>query len=271
MFSLEHKLFDNKGLIWSLWFGLTCKSLFDIEVRQFKHTDLKGGTVINGFPSVGLVSTIAASFLIASLEMDQIAALDSEFFPPLSVVYAKKPKFPARIYAGEQLKLAVFTSEFTPEAFLDRSLGRLVFKWTKDQGCDLIITSVGLPVEGLDEKPQGLEVLGVGSTNKTRRMLQEAGVTQLDMGIIAGIPGTLLNEGRWANFDVIALLVRAYKMIPDTRAAARVVDVVGRLLPQCKVDVEPLIAEGKKIVDRIREARSQVKPIETPPTRDMYR
>ncbi len=51
--------------------------MFEIEVRRFKNMNLEGGAVIDGFPSVGLVSTIAASYIIASNTLDQIAALDS--------------------------------------------------------------------------------------------------------------------------------------------------------------------------------------------------
>jgi predicted ATP-grasp superfamily ATP-dependent carboligase len=48
-----------------------------VEVRPFKRVNLMGGVVIDGFPSVGFVSTIAATYLISSLKLDQIAAMDS--------------------------------------------------------------------------------------------------------------------------------------------------------------------------------------------------
>ena len=58
-----------------------------------------GGTVIEAIPSVGLVSTIAATYMLTNLPVDQVCALDSEDFPPLSMVYKYRPKFPVRIYA----------------------------------------------------------------------------------------------------------------------------------------------------------------------------
>lgn len=71
-----------------------------IEIRKFKDIDLKGATIIEGFPSVGLVGTIVATYLIDYLKLDQICAVDSEGFPPTSMIYVTKPKFPARIYAS---------------------------------------------------------------------------------------------------------------------------------------------------------------------------
>src|SRR5438034_11782807 len=82
--------------------------LADVELRTIKEVDLKGGTVVAAFPSVGLVSTITATYLLTSLKSDQVVALESPDFPSLSMIYAKKPKFPARVYASKVPKLAIF-------------------------------------------------------------------------------------------------------------------------------------------------------------------
>ena len=39
--------------------------LNDVKIIDFEDVDLQGATVIAGFPSIGLVSTIAANYLIA--------------------------------------------------------------------------------------------------------------------------------------------------------------------------------------------------------------
>ena len=125
----------------------------DIEIRKFKDMNLTGGTVLEAFPSVGLVSTIASSYLISTLDLDQICALESEHFPPMSMVYATKPKFPARIYAREDLKLAVFISEFPPHTMLHRPLAKRLLSWTMDQGCRRILSLEGLPKPGRELEP----------------------------------------------------------------------------------------------------------------------
>jgi proteasome assembly chaperone (PAC2) family protein len=45
--------------------------MVEIETRKFKDMDLKGGTVLEGFPGIGIVGPIAATYLIDYLEMDQ--------------------------------------------------------------------------------------------------------------------------------------------------------------------------------------------------------
>src|SRR3990170_2523860 len=87
------------------------KTMADVEIRTFKDVDLRGGTVVAAFPSVGLVSTITTTYMISTMQMDQVCALESEDYPSLSMIYAKKPKFPARVYALRDLKLALFICE----------------------------------------------------------------------------------------------------------------------------------------------------------------
>ncbi len=244
--------------------------LAEIEIRDFKKMDLEGAVVIDGFPSVGLVSSIVATYLISSLNLDQIAALDSTDFPPISMVYDTRPKFPARIYANEKMKLAVFLAEFTPGPQLARDLARTILSWAREQYCSLVVSPVGVP-SGAETKTQlGPEPLGVGSTNRARLRLNEAEIDQLRVGIIGGIGGILLNEGRWSNFDVISLAVGIHKQSPDARAAAKIIEALNRLRPQLKVDVRPLLDQAKEIESRLKVLRKQAEPVEMPHKLEIY-
>ncbi len=43
-----------------------------IEIHKFKDIDLTGATIVEGFPTIGLVSIISANFLIEAFNLDQI-------------------------------------------------------------------------------------------------------------------------------------------------------------------------------------------------------
>ena len=92
----------------------------DIRIYEFKRIDLKGATIIDGFPSVGLVSSIAANYLIKVLNMEQVGIMDSESFPTVSLIRDARPLSPVRIYAGEKGRrgdqIVAFISEFQPPA-----------------------------------------------------------------------------------------------------------------------------------------------------------
>ena len=137
--------------------------------------DLKGATIIEGFSSVGLVSTIVATYLIDYLKLDQICAVDSEEFPPTSMIYATKPKFPARIYASSEKKIGVFLAEFTPAPSLHRPLAKKLLEWCKEQQCTRIISPESLSSEKLclqnKDNTKINHVYGIGRTERARKEL----------------------------------------------------------------------------------------------------
>src|SRR5439155_1574209 len=71
-----------------------------IQIYDLKRMDLRGATVIDGFPSVGLVSSIVANYLINALNLVQIGIMDSVYFPTVALVSDGQPMNPVRIYAG---------------------------------------------------------------------------------------------------------------------------------------------------------------------------
>ena len=239
----------------------------EIEVRKFKDIDLNGGSVIEAIPTVGFLSPIASSYIIDSLELDQIAALDSPAFPPVSMIYARKPKFPARIYAREDLKLAMFISEIPLLPGLHRPMAQTLLGWTREQAAKEIICLEGLPVPTSQTKPG---VWGVGSTDRARSRLEESGIDQLEIGMIPGISGVLLYEGRWIELDVISLVTETQPAIPDALAAARLVEAVDKLLHQVDIPIEPLVEEAERIEKHLAAVQKQAKPA-MEPALDIYR
>ena len=244
-----------------------------VEVRTLKEVDLKGGIVVAAVPSVGLVSTISATYLIQMLPVDQVCAFESEDFPSVSMIYAKKPKFPARIYASTQHKLAIFICEMPLPTRIHRSVAYTLMDWAKKQGCREIIPLEGLPMEG-DGPTGGPAVWGVGSTDRARAELDKHKIVQLETGMIAGVTGVLLNEGRWRGTDVLALLAEARPDLPDAHAAVSLVHALDELLEDVTVDLGPLQQQARQLEEFLQRLKQQAAPAvtkePTPPT-DMYR
>lgn len=235
--------------------------MVEIVIHKFKDMDIEGATVINGFPTIGLVSTIAANYLIGALNLDQISAVDSPEFPAVSMVYANKPKFPARIYADSKSKVVVFLSEFTPPPHLVRPIANTILEWARERKCKRIIAPEGLSTE---KETADVNVYCVGSTDNARAELKKYHIPQLATGIIIGVSGILLNEGRRANFDVISLLAEVRPEVPNARAAAKVIEVIDKFIPALAIDVEPLYKEAERIERYLKVLRAQSKPAAEP-------
>ena len=236
----------------------------EVEICDFEEVDLKGATVIAGFPSIGLVSTIAANYLIDALNLRQIGCVNSSQFPALSVVHTGEPLSPVRIYAGTEKngeKIVVFVSEFKPKPTLINAISEAIMKWVVKKGCKLLISPEGMIVEGKEsEGGQAADAYAIGSTDRARRMLAAKKIAQFTNGIIAGVSGVLLNLGKQSNFDVISILAEAHPNYPDARAAAASINVMA-LIAEIEINVSPLYEESERIEKQLQKFHKQAKPM----------
>jgi uncharacterized protein len=235
----------------------------EIFIHEYGEVDLKDGMAIIGFPSVGLVSSIASNFIVRTMRLERRAAIISKHFPPFTIIHDSVPSPPVRIYAGHRdsekkgercEKLAVITCEFMPQPELIKELSDDILGWCKKKGIATILTLEGINMGGEGEA----KVLGVGTTERTRGMLTSYGVKELREGMVMGISGLLLSEGERYQMDVICLLGSARTDVPDARGAANLLEVVGDMLPEIKLDPEPLIKEAEQIENEMQKAMESV-------------
>ena len=257
-----------------------------IQVYELKRMDLRGAVVIDGFPSVGLVSSIVANYMINALGLQQVGIMDSVYFPTVSLVRDGQPMNPVRIYAGPKKddktdQIVVFISEFQPPPNLIKSIAATVLDWAQDQRCSLLLCPEGLIVdteeakEGqVPEEERPVPVYGIGSTERTMELLKRKNVEIFEEGVITGVAGVLLNEGRRRDFDVITLLSEARPDYPDARAAAHVIETIDRLLPHTPLDARPLYEEAGRIETQLKDIHHKTdrakQPAKLPTRPSMY-
>ena len=241
-----------------------------IQIYELKRMDLRGATVIDGFPSVGLVSSIVANYLINALNLTQIGIMDSVHFPTVALVRDGQPMNPVRIYAGAgrqgREQIVVFISEFQPPPNLIKAIASTVLDWAQDARCNLLVCPEGLIVDSKedDSEDRQVEVYGIGSTDKAMDMLRKNKVTVFEEGVITGVAGVLLNEGRKRDFDVITLLSEAHPDYPDARAAARAIEIIDALLLHTELDAKPLYEEAERIEMQLKSIHHQADAAKRP-------
>lgn len=241
----------------------------DITIYELKKVDLKGATVIDGFPSVGLVSSIAANYLINVLGMELIGIMDSMYFPTVSLVREGIPQNPVRIYAsnrnGDEKSsdmVVVFISEFQPPPNLVKPIAHAMLDWAEDQRCKMLISPEGVVIDREDatageNDEDNVEVYGVASTAWMRELLANNKVEEFREGVITGVAGVLLNEGHRRDFNVSTLLAEAHPDYPDARAAAKIVEVIDRILLHTPLDAKPLYEEAERIESQLKLIHKQ--------------
>lgn len=227
------------------------------EVQTVNGAEVRGGALLIAFPSVGMVGTIAGSYIADALKMTKLGYVVSDDLPPAALVQEGIPGYPLRIVTHG--KISLLTSEFQMPLALSGQLARTILDWSQKGGFDTIVCLEGL-LSGTDVDPEKeVRVFGVGSTEKSREALTKAGIEQLKSGMITGVSGALLSEGELKQREVVCLLADANAMYPDARGAAKLIESLTRLLPSVDIDLKELYEEAARIEENVRAAVERTK------------
>jgi len=224
--------------------------------------NLEGGYLIDGFPSVGFTSAIATESMIHTSQFELAGIIDSDSFPPISVIKDGKPNYPSRIFVNEDLKVGIFLSYLTLDQSMHRIIAKTMLKWAKKHKVGLIVSSVAV------KSPEGKgEIIGIGSTDSARAKVKEAGLKVLEHGTVPGIPGTLLNEGSITGQDVIVIIFYTDGKGPDFKSSAQLCVAMSQLIPGASCNISSLQDEAEKAEEIIKEAETESKHLKD----SMYR
>jgi uncharacterized protein len=229
----------------------------EITIRELSPINIEGGFLIDGFPYAGLANAIATESMITTTsQFELVGVLDSDLFPPISIVREEIPSFPARISVNKDLKVAVFSSFLTPHESIHREVARTMLKWANDHKCSLVVSS-----SAIKSDEEGPYVIGVGSTEEAKKRLIKAEIPILKNGTIPGIPGILLNEGYISKTNVIVLLTKSQETGPDFKAGAEICMAMSKLVPGTACDLTTLLGEAQNIEQHLKQTEEEAGPL----------
>jgi predicted ATP-grasp superfamily ATP-dependent carboligase len=220
------------------------------EIRDVIDIDLTRGTLIECFPSISALALIITNIILESKSgssdwsFDQVSVGTSNKLPSVCVVYYSKPKFPIRVYASAETRIAILASEVPQYTPITREIGKKIYQWTKKKGIERIISIDGFKTSYIQSpREMPLQVFGVGTIESCRNYLQEKRIASLDHGVIKGLSAVLLNEGWYDNSEVIILLGEVRQHYPVFLTAVRVIEVLNQLIP-LDIKIEPILAKA---------------------------
>ena len=240
-----------------------------VEVDE--GVNASGALLVSCFPSVGFVSSIVAHYLVDKLELEMVGGVRHPKLPPVCLVQDGKPLPPLRFYAGEPIcnmelcdKVVLIASEIQVPPELSLPLATSLIDWIVESGVSSTIM-VDSFAHGTDsahsifDDDEGMEsMLGIGSTDMAHELLKEIGLSLLKQGVVGGMTGVVMGECRRRRIDAMAILAESdgeigQGVIPDARAAARIISCMDGLLPAVHLDPEPLLEEAQRIEGQIRD------------------
>jgi uncharacterized protein len=242
----------------------------EIEVHEYKKKDVSNAMVLVSFPTVGLISTIVSNFLVSNLKLERIGAFISNDFFPAAVIENGVPTPPVRIFAGDNVcgpdgscnQLVVMGSELPIGSNALSALADKILHWCRENNCNIITTIEGINSQSsAEETPKTYYVGSNGTANEYLKGLSSSSVEPLNAGMVGGLSGLLLYKGNIQDFTVSCLLAEAHIHYPDSRSAAQVLKVLDRMVPQIKMDPEPLLKQAEEIEEQIKKSMSQIQQV----------
>jgi uncharacterized protein len=211
----------------------------------------KNATIIEGFPGFGLVSTIATEFLIDHLKTEKIGRIWVPNLPPMIAVHEGKVVEPIGIFYNKKHNL-VFVHVVSAAKDVEWQLANAVFDIAKQLDAKEIVS-----LEGIGSIKPSTKSRSFFFTSRKDNVvkLQKITTAELKEGIIMGLTGLLMLKAT-KEFPVTALFAESHTNMPDSKAAAKVIEVLNDYLG-LKIDTKPLIKQAEKFEEKLRQLLEQ--------------
>jgi uncharacterized protein len=238
----------------------------EIIFREIEPLDCSKSMVLVSFPTTGLVGTLAAGYMVRQLKLKRVGTFSSDRFVPTAVINEGVPSPPVRMFgtkrdcAPDELcnEIIVIMTELPIPIDMIKPMSDAILNWCKSKNTNIIVTLEGANAQlQPDQEPN---VYAVATTTKAKELIKKHEIEPLSEGMVGGVSGTLLYEGEAQGKDVLCLLSEANFQLPGAMGAAKLVEIVSRMLPELKIDAKPLFEEAKELEDQLRNALMAAQP-----------
>jgi uncharacterized protein len=207
----------------------------------------KNPTIIQGFPGFGLVGTIATEFLIDHLKTEQIGKIWLDDLPAMVAIHEGKVVEPIGIFYNQEYNI-VIVHGITAIQGMEWKVTDAVVNMAKDLKAKEIISLEGI---GSTEPTAKTEAFFYSSNAKKAEQLKKSGAKPLKEGIIMGPTGILLLKAE-KTMPVITIFSETHSQLPDSKAAAKIIEVLDSYLG-LKVETKPLLEQAQKFEAKLKD------------------
>jgi len=202
--------------------------------------------IIEGFPGFGLVGTIASEFLIDHLKTEKIGSMWLPEMPAMIAIHEGEAIDPIGFFYNKKHNILIVHG-VTGIAGLEWKIVDAVNKIANELEAKEIISLEGIGSNTPSAKPKTF----FHTSNKANAAkLKEAGCDELKEGIIMGTTGVMMLKGRKGR-PVTSVFAETHSELPDSKAAARLVEVLDKYLG-LDVDYKPLLKQAEQFETKLK-------------------
>ena len=200
----------------------------------------KNPTIIEGFPGLGFVGTIATEYLIEHTGAEKIGNIKSEESMPITAIHNSKLVDPLGIFYSKKYNLIILHS-LNPVNKIEWKIVEVLEQLAKQVGAKEIIS-----LEGVASQTQTSNIFYF--SKKNNKKFDKLKFKPLGNGIVLGVTAAvLLNE----KLPSSCFFVETHSSLPDSRGAAKLIEALDTYL-NLKIDYKPLLAKAEEFEKKIK-------------------
>jgi len=239
----------KKAICLHKWFLGPQKIGCDFMGLFFKsNKNYKGYTLIEGFPSADLISSITTKYLIENLKMDYLGHFEHDNTAPIVKIENGIPQHPIRAYVTHKHKLICIISDQIIQKEDLKSYCHIVLNWAKKSKMERILSIGGI----IDNNET---ILGVANNKKNLSYLEKYNIQKIKEGITAGIGAQFFILEK--DYPIYLILV-PFLQTKNYDAAAKAIGLLNKMY-NLNIDNKPLLAESKKLSEIVNSQMKEVK------------
>lgn len=216
----------------------------------------KNVILVEGFPGMGLVGTIATEAVLDYTKAKQIGRIESDKFPALIAVHEGKVTDPLGIFYSKKHNL-VIQHAVTNISGEEWKISDSVLEVSKQLNASEIISLEGIGVLGAAGK-KSAGAFYYTNDPKAKKKFEKISLNPLKEGIIVGVTGALMLKLKTEKQKMSCIFAETSSGLPDSRAAAKIIEVLDSYL-KLKIPFKPLIKKAEQFESKLKNIFAQAK------------
>ncbi|HII15981.1 MAG TPA: proteasome assembly chaperone family protein [Nanoarchaeota archaeon] len=210
----------------------------------------KAPIIIEGFPGLGLISTITTEFLIKHLNAKPIGSMWSRKLVPIAAVHDAKIIQPLEIFYAEKENI-VIVHALSDVRGIEWDISKAIQQLYDMLGAKELIT-----IEGIMSKGETSDIYFYTGDAKKRKKLEDKKILPLKEGIIVGVTAGLVLKEK--DMNIVGIFIETHSKLPDSMSAAKVVKVLDEYLG-LNLDPKPLMEAAAQFEAKLKTLLEQTK------------
>ncbi|MCS6768436.1 MAG: PAC2 family protein [Candidatus Nitrosocaldus sp.] len=233
-----------------------------MKVVEYDGMKIRSPYIFVGLPDVGLVGSIAVSYMIDRVKMAEIGHVESDLLPPILLVRNGEVKNPIRLYSNASSMIALISEMPIHPSILQEFVGSIA-EWFRRMDPRLVISITGVPVQNRlnIDRPK---VFYISTDEQASSLMRSTQAMVFEEGIIFGAYAAILKACISRSIPTLTLFAQSHLNFPDPFASIEALDVLNKAL-NVGIDLNELREEAEMIRIRSRELMKQTESMLTEP------